>query len=284
MKRKEFLIDLLLDFIAGGLYALGIYTFISSADFAPGGIGGVSLIISYLTNLPIGFILLVINIPLAIFAYSSMGKTFIFKSLKTMLIQTIFLDYIIIYIPQYQGEILLKTIFGSLFMGISFAIYYLRGSSSGGSDFITLPLKKKYPHLSIGSINGIFNLLVILAGAIVYANVDAILYGLISIYITSIVVDKLMYGINSSKLVTIICESSSKDMIASDIASLTKRSSTQVMAKGSYSKDDKYILYCACSSRQAQLVRKIVYQNDTNAIVMISNTNEVFGNGFLSAV
>lgn len=73
-KLKEILMDLLFDIIGGILYAAGIYSFASQAEFAPGGISGLAIIINHFTQWPIGICTLVLNIPIVIICIRTLGK------------------------------------------------------------------------------------------------------------------------------------------------------------------------------------------------------------------
>lgn len=98
-------------------YAAGIYSFARMANFAPGGLSGLAIIINYLWSLPIGIITLILNIPFVIFSYKLVGKTFLLKTARTMIICTLFLDVIFLiflftmevpfwrrYTPAYSSE------------------------------------------------------------------------------------------------------------------------------------------------------------------------------------
>ncbi|MBO6060996.1 MAG: YitT family protein, partial [Clostridia bacterium] len=140
---KLFAVDTLYDIIGSILYGIGIYTFASKADFAPGGIAGVAIIINhYLPWVPIGICQLIINIPVAIICYKTLGKRFFIKSVKSMLISSFFIDVILPLVPTYQGERLLAAIFAGVLSGAGLALIYMRGSSTGGTDFIIMSIRK----------------------------------------------------------------------------------------------------------------------------------------------
>ena len=79
-------------------------------------------------------------------------------------------------------------------------LFYLRGSSSGGIDFLTMAIKKKHPSFSLGKITLMIDLAVILLGWPVFGDVDAVLYGLISTFVSVVVIDKVLYGIGAGKV------------------------------------------------------------------------------------
>lgn len=110
MKRqrvKDIALDLLFDLVGSVFYAVGIYTFAKMANFAPGGLSGLALIMNYLWGLPIGIMTLAFNIPFVILSYKIVGKRFLFKTARTMVFCTIFLDLVFPHIEMYSGSPLL---------------------------------------------------------------------------------------------------------------------------------------------------------------------------------
>lgn len=277
---KKTATDLLFDFIGGILYATGIYTFASNAGFAPGGISGLALMANHLWELPIGTVTLLLNIPLILFSLRILGKTFILRSLRSMIFCTLFLDLIFPLLPPYTGSPFLAAVYSGLFTGSALALFYMRGSSSGGIDFLTLSLKTLRPHLSIGTLMLIVDLMILSLGWPVFGNIDAVLYGATATFITSTVIDKLMYHMGSGKLILII--TSPESNVAQRISADCSRGSTAILARGTYTDQDRQILLCACSKREAYRVKNAAVQADSSAFVMVLETNEVFGEGFQS--
>ncbi|MGN0483525.1 MAG: YitT family protein [Lachnospiraceae bacterium] len=278
-KIKTLVVDVIFDLIGSFFYSIGIYTFAKMANFAPGGISGIALILNYLWHLPIGLTTLVLNIPLILLSYKIVGKEFLLKSLKTIIISTIFLDVIFPHFPVYTGSQFMAALYSGIFLGIGLALFYMRGSSSGGTDFLTMSIKVLRPHLSIGLITMATDLVVILLGWPVFGTVDAVLYGLTATILTSLVIDKIMYGIDAGRLLIIITDKG--EAVAERISALIDRGSTEIRARGSYTKEDKDVLLCACSKSQAYMVRRAAHEVDKNAFVMITETDEVYGEGFL---
>ncbi len=276
--QKQFL-DLIYDLLGGVLYAIGVYSFAKTANFAPGGISGLALIVNHLLKFPIGVTTLVLNIPLIFISYKVVGKDFLIRSLRSMIICTIFVDVVFPITIPYSGSSLLAAVYYGIFMGAGLALIYMRGSSTGGTDFLILSVKTKFPHLSLGIVTLAIDLFVILLGWPVFGNIDAVLYGLISTFSVSIILDKIMYGTNARKLLLII--TTKGNQIAEKINDKTGRGSTYIKAIGTYSKEDKDIILCACSKAQAYVVTGMIHSIDETAFVMVTETSEVFGEGFI---
>lgn len=276
--RKTIFSDIIFDLVGAFFYSIGVYSFAKMANFAPGGLTGIALMMNHLWNLPIGTISFLLNLPLIFISYKFVGKIFIFKSLKTMLICTIFLDLIFPFFPAYQGSRFMASLYSGIFLGIGLAIFYMRGSSSGGTDFLTMSIKVLRPHFSIGLITIIIDLFIILMGWPVFGNVDAVLYGLTSTILTSLVIDKIMYGLDAGSLMIIISVHSHD--IAIGIGRLIGRGSTKIHAFGSYTGQSRDVLLCACSKSQTYLVCRMIQKTDPNAFVMITETTNIYGEGF----
>ena len=99
------------------------------------------------------------------------------KSLKTMLISTFFMDVVAPLFPIYRGELMLSCICMGLFAGIGYALIYMRNTSTGGTDFITMTIRALNPHLSLGKIIVVMDCSVLLfCGLLMGGNVDKIIY------------------------------------------------------------------------------------------------------------
>lgn len=108
--KKDLWPDLLFDIIGSILYAFGVYTFAVGADFAPGGVSGLAVIIHhFFQQIPIGTCILCINIPIILLCYRVMGKMFLIRSLKTMFISSFFLDAVFPRFPLYQGDTMIQA-------------------------------------------------------------------------------------------------------------------------------------------------------------------------------
>ena len=133
----------------------------------------------------------------------------------------------------------------------------------------------------IGAVGLLLDLVVILLGWPVFGDVDAVLYGVLSTAVSSIVIDKILYGMDAGKLLVIITTKGRQ--VASRIAAESGRCSTMLRAAGSYTGTARQVLLCACSKSQAFRVRACVYEVDAAAFVMIAETSEVYGEGFRPA-
>ena len=107
---------------------------------------------------------------------------------------------------------------------------------------------------------------------------DKIIYGLIATYILSVVVDKVMYGLDAGKLTLIVTDHGHE--VAGKIDELTSRGATLLKAEGSYTKQEKAVVMCACNNKQMHMVHKAVKEVDQNAFLVTMEASQVRGEGF----
>ena len=142
----------------------------------------------------------------------------------------------------------------------------------------TMTIKKKRPHMSLGRLTLLIDLIIILIGWPVFGDVDSVLYGLIAVFVCSMVIDKILYGIGAGSLAIIV--TSKGEETAEEIGRITDRGVTSLEGMGTYTKSKRNVLLCACSKSEAYLVKNAVYQVDDSAFVMFTETSEVLGEGF----
>lgn len=278
-KMKNIALDLLADITGSFLIAIGIYNFATASEFPVTGISGIAQVLYLYFGLPIGTMTTILNIPIILACLKVLGVKFVLKSVKTLLISNFFMDIIAPLFPIYQGDYMLSCICMGLLSGLGYALIFLRDSSTGGMDFVSLTIRALKPHLSLGKIIVVVDCAVILVcGFLMGGNVDKIIYGLIGTYIVSVVVDKVMYGMDAGK-VTLIVTDKGYD-VAEKIHELTERGATLLKGVGSHTKTEKQVVMCACSHKQMHMVQKAVKEVDSGAFLVMMEANQVRGEGF----
>lgn len=276
---KELGIDLLVDLAGGMLTAIALYNFALNANFPVAGFSGIAIIMYHLFNLPVGIGTILLNIPVSIFCYKFLGRTFFLKSVKTTIIASVLVDYVAPLLPVYSGSRFLAALCMGILSGAGYAIIFMRGSSTGGQDFITVALKKVHPHMTLGTITLGFDLFTILLGSLtVFKEIDGFIYGVIVTYLMAYVMDQIMYGIDKGKMTLIVTEHG--EDIAKKIDEYVGRGSTILHGMGTYSKQKKDIVMCACNNKQMYTIKKMAHEVDPKAFTVIMESNEVVGEGF----
>lgn len=276
---KKIGLDILTDILGGILLTAATYSFAIPAEFPMTGVSGVALIFYQLFGLPVGALTVLLNIPIIICCYKTLGKQFYLKSLRSTLITSAIMDILGPRLPTYQGDLILAALCAGVLLGIGFAIIFMRGSSTGGFDFIMMAIKYYHPHLSLGKIAFMMDTVVICAGAVIIGSgVDSAIYGLILNYLYSAVLDKMICGTNSGKLTLIISDHPRE--IVDEIDKIVERGATLLKGIGGYSGEEKEVVMCASSSKEMYAIRKRVHEIDERAFVIVMESNEVIGEGF----
>lgn len=265
--------------IIGSIFiAAGIYNFAVQAEFPMTGFSGISIILYRFFQVPIGLSTIVLNIPVAFLCYRLLGRKFFLSSIRCMLISSILIDYAAPLFPVYEGSRLLAALCTGVIAGFGYTVIYMQNSSTGGSDFIIMAVKAVRPYLSLGKIAFLSDVGIILAGGILFGDVDGIIYGMIVNFLFAVVVDKLMYGMNSGKMALIVTERGKQ--ISDTIEGCCQRGSTLLKAQGGYQGDEKQVVMCACNNKEMYLVQRAVKEADPDSFLIVLESNEVHGEGF----
>lgn len=280
---KELIIDNLYDIAGALMFGIGFYNFADLGGFAPGGVTGMALLIQeFIPGIPLGLLSFLINIPIILLCLPILGKRYMIRSIRTLLWVTVIMDGVLARFPVYDGDPLLASLFTGVFAGIGLGLIYMRGSNTGGGDFVVAAVKKKNPHLSFGQVTIAMDAVIIFLGWPVFGSLDAVLYGMIACITYSLVMDKIMYGVSSGKLVIAVTDhgQACADAISEEVG----RGTTITEARGGYTGEKREVLYCACSNSEVYHVRHAVNRVDPRVIMMVCDANDLMGEGFQESV
>lgn len=203
---KKIMFMMTYDLIGSVFIGVSIVCFAVAADFAPGGVNGLAVMANYLSNIPIGLATILINIPIILFTFHSLGKLFFLYSVKTMLISSLFIDYVLCNLPVYHGNRLLAAILAGLTAGIGYSLIFNEGSSTGGTDFIIAAIKKKRPKMTFGLLAFVIDGIVVLLSIFVFKEALAFIYGMLYTVITSVALDLCTLVLKKCHLTYVDCE------------------------------------------------------------------------------
>lgn len=259
------------------IVAIGIDFFLVPAKLLAGGLGGISLIVYYMTGWPIGVQIFIMNIPLLIASYKLLGKTYTLDVVIGTFLVSACLDGLS-FLPAYNtlNDPMLSAIFGGIVCGIGFGIVFRANGNTGGPDVIGV-IAKKYYGMNIGMVIFGINFLITLVGMCLFGMKEA-LFTLIGIYLTGEITDKVIAGFNRRKKVIIISKKSRE--ISAEIMKTMIRGITFIKGEGAFTGDDKDILFSVVSLTQIGKIKQVVRRVDPAAFMIISDANEVLGRGF----
>ncbi len=275
---RRYLGDIVYDVVGSLFFAVGLSCFSAPSEIAPGGVSGIAVILNYLFGLPLGMVTMAINIPLLLLAWFFLGKDFTVKTLKSVLILTIMLDYVAPYFPIYKGEYILAALFGGLGIGVGLAIIFMRGSTTGGTDILSRLIQRRYRHVPIGKVMMGIDVVVLICSMMVFHNIEAGLYGLICIFASAKALDSILYGMDNGKVLLVF--SSKVEEMSKKILVDLYRGVTFLRGVGAYSGEERQVMLCAVRSNEYHKAEEIIKEFDPEAFVITLEAGEIQGYGF----
>ena len=276
---KQTIIDYIIIAIGAFIFSFGIAMFTSPNNIAPGGVSGIGTMLNHLFNIPIGSVIIAVNIPLFIFSFKKFGRSFFKKSLFATFLTSSLIDILpFILEKHYIYSPLLASIFGGVSIGVGVGIIFLRGGTTGGADILAKLIRLKYPHFSLGSLVFIIDAIIVISTLFVYGSIEALLYSTVSFFVTSRAVDAIIFGAARSKMLLII--TTQPQQIAKRIMNDIQHGVTLIPASGGYTNEEKTILLSVVRPNEVAEINKIVKEIDRSAFTVITESNEVFGYGF----
>ena len=266
-KWKELGLDALFDFAGAFLQAIGIWCFIEPSHVAPGGVSGIALMLNHLFSLPIGTMSLVFNIPLLLASWFLLDREMTLKTIRTVIWMSVVQDFVSASgIWQYEGDRLIACAFGGIFAGVGMALIFMRNSTTGGGDILAKLLQKLRPYMQTGYAIMLVDFVVVGASILVFGEIEAAMYGIISIVCTTQAMDTILYGMNRGSMITV--HSEKNEEIAQEIMQTLDRGTTFYKSIGGYSGKEGLTLTCAVDRKQFHLVKEIIDRHDPKAFMI----------------
>lgn len=276
MKRWRAILDFL-GIAAGSLItALGLVLFLVPNKIAAGGVSGLATVIFYLTGLPVGFTMLVINIPLFLASVRELGLKFGIKTAVGTVLLSVFTDVLTPLLRPLTNDPLLAAIYGGLLAGVGLGVVFRFGGTTGGTD-LAAQLLHKFLKVSVGQGLLFVDALVILVAAVTF-EVELALYALLALFATTKMIDLVQEGVGYAKAALIISEEA--DRIGQAIINRLDRGATALHGKGVYTGKDKDIILVVVSRSEITRIKNLVHEIDPGAFVIVTNVHEALGEGF----
>ena len=260
-----------------GLAVAGLNLFLVPNTIAAGGISGIATILYHIFGFPLGLTIAVLNIPLFLFGFRMVGKSFAIRTAYSLILYSVTAE--LIPIPTAQDHFL-GCVYGGVLVGIGIGLVVRSGGSTGGTDMAAKMLSARFKSVGIGTFVFCIDFVVIGAAGLIFEP-EVALYALASLFITSKLIDVITVGLSAAKAFYII--SDKNDEIATAIMEKLQRGVTSLGAKGLYSGKEKSVLLCVLPWRtEGVRLKKIVRSVDPSAFVIVADVSEVLGEGFTS--
>lgn len=259
-------------FVGSVIAAVGLEIFLIPNQVIDGGVVGISIMLGYLSKLPIGLFIFFLNLPFLVFGYKQIGKSFALSTFFSIVILSIMVT-ILHPIPGLTKDILLATVFGGLILGIGVGLIIRYGGSLDGTEIVAIILDKK-TGFSVGEIVLFFNLFILLSAGLVFGW-DRAMYSLLAYFIAYKMIDITIAGLDEAKAALIISDKS--DEIAKVLLARLGRGVTLLEGKGAYTGESKTILYSIISRLEISKLKTIISEIDDKAFVIITDVHEAMG-------
>ena len=265
------------------LNAMSYTLFIFSNRFAPAGINGICTIIQHICGINLGYLSLIINIPLAIWTMFKVGRSLASRSMLYVAAFSIFLIVLeqldlsaFAYETANGTSKILGPLVAGLINGVVYAMLVRTSASSGGADFIAAIIHKDRPDLNFFII--VFTINVFVAGTSYFVfdyQIEPVILCIMYSFMSTMVSDKMMRSGRSAVRCEIITDYPHE--ISADIISKLHHSATLLPAKGMYSGRETNILVCIVNKTQLAALSAII-KDYPHTFAVMSSVNEVFGN------
>lgn len=274
-KRTQRVIEYTQIIIGATLVGLAYNMFLLPSKLAAGGISGISTVLFEVYAYSPALTQLLINIPIFIIGWITLGREFSGKSL----IGTFWVPFIIYLTADISYVVtnpLLGAVYGGIILGAGLGIVYKGNGSTGGTAALAQILKK-FTGLSSGYSQLIVDGFVVGASLIVF-NLELTLFALMSIFVTSKAIDFIQLRTSATKLILIITEDELR--IQSLIQDKIDRGLTKISSVGGFSERKKTMILCVVENAEAIYLKKALQEEDPASFVVFLNASDILGRGF----
>ena len=257
----------------------GTYLFKFPNNFSFGGVTGLAVVLSAVSPLSAGTYNFIINMALLVLGFLFLGKGFGVKTVYISVLMSVALSAAEKLFPMsgpLTDQPVLELIFAIAIPGISSAIMFNMGASSGGTDIVAMILRK-YTSLNIGRALMCSDLIITLMACVAF-GMETGLFCILGLVIKSLLVDMVLENINTHKYFHIITTKPRE--IEQYITNVLKRGATELHGEGAYTHEGRTVMMTVMKRHEAIMLRKYVKMVDPHAFVLIMNTGEIIGKGF----
>ena len=271
--------------IVGGsaLFAVGVDCFEIPYGLAAGGVTGLATVTaaiagSFGVTLPVGLQTIVMNALLMLLVIKSGDKGYIARTVAGIIACGVLTDALVPVLPVLgsENDLLLCALWGGVVTGVGLGLVFRTGGNTGGTDIVAQILARRLAMpvgVSVIIVDG-----VIIAFSATVFSIEQALYAAVAMFISGKVIDAVVDGPRSERAAYIISEKHAA--IANEILYTLNRGCTELAARGVWSGNERPVLFCVLGRSETVRLKQIVAACDPEAIVIISEVHEAFGEGF----
>ena len=257
--------------------------FVFPNQFAPSGVNGICTMIQYLFGISVGYLSLLINVPLAIWCYIEVSKPIALRSMVyvvTFSLGLLLLDHVDLspyaYVTENGTSKILGPLVAGVIQGYVYSILVKASAYTGGTDFVSAIVHKHYPQKSVFGISFSLNTVIAAASYFVYGNqMEPVILCILYTFMATNVGERLMKSGRSAIAFEIVTDY--PDEISRDIIRDIHHTTTLIPGKGMYSRRETSVLLCVVNKTQVAAVNQII-RRYPNTFAIVNPVSEILGN------
>ncbi len=276
---KHWLIDELKNILlitpGASILACGVAFFLLPAKIATGGTPGMAMVVHFLTSIPTGIAMLMINTPLLLIAFKFIDFKFVLRSVYSILISSLLVDLLKVHFsfPEIDST-LLSTIYGGTCVGAGVGLV-LRGNASAGGTSIVAKIVSDTWHVKPAQVLFVLDITVVITIGFIFADMERALWSMLSIYASTQIMDKILTGAVSEKIVHIVSQQS--EQLGQSISEELERDGTILSGQNLTTEHDKNLLFVVVGARRIPQLRNLVLNIDPGALMIVMEASEMMG-------
>lgn len=266
------------------IYTFSWIGFLIPHQITGGGVSGIGALVFYATGFPVGYTYFIINVGLILIAIKILGANFGIKTIYAVVVASVLLSVMqhMLSKPVVEDRFM-STILGGLLAGAGLGLCFSQGGSTGGTDIIAMIINK-YRNISPGRIILYCDIFIVGSSYFVLyelkpaARIETIVYGYVTMAITSYTLDAVLSGSKQSLQIFIFSRKYTE--IADRISQEVSRGVTVIDGQGWYSKEPQKVVLTLVRKNEANALYRIIKEIDPEAFISVASVMGVFGKGF----
>lgn len=259
------------------LTGFAISTLLTPNKIVGGGVSGLATVLYQTVGMAPGLTFAVVNLVLLIGAIFLLGRAFVVKTLLGAGLLTVFVQ-VFSYLPPITDQVFLAALFGGVLYGLGIGMALAAGASTGGTDIVGRMIQHGLPRFPIGKLLWIIDGVVIAISWVAFRNTELVLFGILTLFVSTFVVDWWIRRLNLSRIVFVVTDRGAD--IARRLVSTSPRGVTLLHAVGAFSETHKDVLFCAMKEQEIPAFQGKILEMDPHAFIVYAESQEIMGNGF----
>ncbi len=274
---KKLIKKIVLILIGTFVYSAGVGLFLDPNGLAPGGVVGLSVIVSHLFGGETGTWYFLFNIPIVLLGWWKFGGKFIIWTFYSVAANSIFTNFFARF-GSVTEDFMLAAIAGSVLIGVGIGMVLRSGSTTGGMDIIIKLLRRQYPAIKTSTFFMIVDIVIVSMAGILFRDFNIAMYAFIAVVLSGKVMESVLYGKDEATLVFIVSDKAQAvvDRLLLDMSV----GATILSGKGAYTHHEKNIIMCVVKKRATPTLEDIVKEEDSAAFMIVTSASEIYGEGY----